>query len=85
MPATGYDKAMFTGVRDVVVAIGRVVLTVDPEVLAAAIAHGDRALAVGPILDPTAARDGSAELERQLKAMRAVLACRRALEELRST
>lgn len=78
----GYEGD-FRGVRDIVVAVGRTVLTLDPDVLAAAIAHGERAISVGPILDPTAFRDGHQELERQLKAMRAVLACRRALEELR--
>lgn len=79
-----YEPDMFPAVRDGVVAIGRAVLSLDTDTLEAAIAHGERSLGVGPILDPTAFRDGHEELEKQLKAMRAVLACRRALEELRS-
>lgn len=79
-----YEDDMFPAIRDHVVVVGRAVLLLEPEVLEAAIAHGERALAVGPILDPTAFRDGADELERQLRAMRAVLACRRSLEELRA-
>lgn len=75
-----YEPEMFPAVRDLVVTIGRAVLVLETDVLEAAIAHGERALGVGPILDPTAFMRGSGELERQLKAMRALLACRRELE-----
>lgn len=71
----------FPVVRDVAVTIARVTIgALQVEVLEQAIAEGDRALAVGPILDPTLARDAGPELEQHIALLRATLTYRQALE-----
>lgn len=73
----------FPAVRDLAVMVGRAMLCLEPEVLEQAIAEGERALAAGPVLDPTLYRQAGGELEQELELMRAMLTCRRALEAFR--
>lgn len=79
------DGDTFRPARDLAGAIAGVALQgfPDVELLERAIAAGERALSVGPIVDPTLWRDAHVELEVELKVMRAVLAFRREVEELR--
>lgn len=73
----------YVEVRDAAVGAARIALAIPSHELDEAIAHADRALAVGPILDPTLARDAGGELQRQLVVLRAVRNLQHKLEVLR--
>lgn len=74
---------VFVPVRDLAVAVGRLSQAADLATIDQALAEADTALSVGPILDPTLARNGAAELERQVRLIRALRAFRAEVEELR--
>lgn len=82
-PAAAYAPEDFVTVRDVAVMIGQAAQALSIEQLEGAIAHADRAQGIGPILDPTAFIRGRDELDKQLRYFRALLAFRRAIEDLR--
>lgn len=71
----------WTSIRDRAVLLGQLVQGLTLEELEAWIEQGDRALSIGFVLHPTAARDGADQLQKQLRYMRAVHAFRRAVAE----
>lgn len=73
----------FAEVRDLAVAIGRSATCLTVEQLDEAIADGERAGALGPILDPTLFMRGSEALDEQLRYLRAFRKFRVAIEGLR--
>lgn len=73
----------YVEVRDAAVGAARIALAIPADELSDAIEHADRALALGPILDPTLWRDGSGELQKHLVVLRAVRDLQRKLETLR--
>jgi hypothetical protein len=81
-PAT-YAPEDYSTVRDHAVLIGQLSQVLTIEQLEGAITHADRALSLGPILDPTAARAAGDELGKQVRYLRAVLAFRREVEAIR--
>jgi coenzyme F420-reducing hydrogenase delta subunit len=83
MPGTEPDPGVFAEVRDFAVQAARSVAMVDPTIIQQAIDEADRALVVGPILDPTLFQRGQAELEQQTQLLRALLHFRLRLEAFR--
>lgn len=74
----------YVEVRDAAVGTARIALAIPADDLREAIEHADRALSIGPTLDPTLWRDGAAdELLKHLVVLRAVRDFQRKLETLR--
>lgn len=73
----------YVEVRDSAVGTARLALAIPADDLREAIEHADRALSIGPILDPTLWRDGADELQKHLVVLRAVRDFQRKLETLR--
>lgn len=83
-PATnGSDPGVFTDVRDFAVNAARSVAMIDLAVIQQALDEGERALAVGTILDPMLWMKGADELGKQLRVIRALQNFRLAIEGLR--
>jgi hypothetical protein len=80
---SAYAPEDFTTVRDQAVLIGQLSQALTIEQLEGAITHADRALSLGPILDPTAARAVGDELDKQVRYLRALLAFRREVEAIK--
>lgn len=77
------DQEAFVPVRDFAVSAARSVAMVPLETIEEAIAEGERALAVGPVLDPTLFRQGADELATQLRVIKALRNFRLAVEAIR--
>ncbi len=75
----------FEDVRDVAVAVGRSATVLSVKQIDTAIHEADRAMGLGPFLDPTAFMRGSDSLREQIAYLRAFRDFRAAIEAFRSS
>lgn len=77
------SEGAFVPAREMAVTLARAVLTVPDSLFERALEEGERALAVGPVLDPTLFQRGANPLEDQMAVIRAARDFRAALVEVR--
>jgi hypothetical protein len=77
------SESVFVEVRQFAVQVGRSVLMVPVDTIQEAINEAERALAVGPITNPTLYQQAGEELQQHVRLLRALLRFRLALEEFR--
>lgn len=78
------EPPAFTVVRDHAVAVGRVALLLDDDVIRRALEEASHAETVGPIVDPTLYRDAAGALAEQVAVIQAFRTFRAELERLAS-
>lgn len=80
------ELAKFKATRDLAVSIGQALQVISIENIELWIRQAERALATGPTIEPELFADGAAaELEKQIKYMKALLEFRKVVEEIITT